>query len=606
MSSSLDYLSASGDWSDTTTGIGNELGTIAGAIRTASTSTEARFVDIAGRLETSIEMVTALTNTFDTLSNELKGENLRQATDDLSQVALRVSALAQSQGSKISEFNRLASLTAAIQNRIAQMGESVGGVAVLATNAKIAAAYIDHPDGDFMSFAREIDRTLRVAKVSLNQFAAELAGVGRLLHTAITSQSASEEHQKAAIQAIPVRVRRNIDAIAERRKRAAETAVAVARGSQRIGRRIGDAVAALQIGDVTRQRIEHVDYAIGLLAGIVAPPSVVHHAERDQWTALTEAQRESLTVFCCQLQSTQLIDMADKFDHEVQQILQSLHDLSSDASEILQLGTEAFGAAGKRGGTFLGDLEEEVGAVDRLLTSFREALCEADQVATSVSEATTRLAVHISTVRSLEADIHIMGLNMTLKCGRFGSAGRPLSIIAQELRSYATKIATEVNDVSSDLNQIIAIACDLSGHSGNGDGTDIASIAEIMASSLSRLGVAEQNLDNAWRTLEQDGDVLAGLLRETVSRTHVHEEIGRVLRRAAADLTAVAPNLGDNFEKASQVDHLCELMMNSYTMEAERNVLAAQAPGWSRKNNVRAGQAHDTGTAVAQLDDIFF
>ena len=34
-----------------------------------------------------------------------------------------------------------------------------------------------------------------------------------------------------------------------------------------------------------------------------------------------------------------------------------------------------------------------------------------------------------------------MGLNTTLKCGRLGDLGRPLSIIAQELRVYANQIA---------------------------------------------------------------------------------------------------------------------------------------------------------------------
>ena len=112
----------------------------------------------------------------------------------------------------------------------------------------------------------------------------------------------------------------------------------------------------------------------------------------------------ALAAACCQLQSEQLVDTADEFDREIRRILSSLEELAVDAREILRLGNDAFGASGQPQGTFLGVLEKDIGEVDELLDSFRQARREGDRGAASVSEAATSLVSHNSTVRSLEAE----------------------------------------------------------------------------------------------------------------------------------------------------------------------------------------------------------
>ena len=560
---------------------GKDLDRIAGAIKAASASTEARFLDIGTRLENSVETVTTLTRTFDTLSDELKSENLHRATRDLSQIATRVAALAQAQGTDVGVFTKLTELTAAIEGRVARMGKSVQGVSMLATNAKIAAAHIADASVDFAGFATEINRTLRLAQISLDQFAAELTGVSRQLQAAIARQSALDDYQTEAVRAIPLRLGRSVDAIDGRSKAAIKTASAVGEGTQRIGKRIGEAVMALQIGDITRQRIEHVEHALGLLVD-VPPPSA-----------------GALTGFCCRLQSAQLADTADEFDQEVQRILASLQALAGDAREIVRLGHDAFGAKGDRQGTFLGELGEEVGAVSTLLDSFRSARAEADQIAVSISTATTRLVTHISAVRSLEADIRIMGLNTSLKCDRLGAIGRPLAIIAQELRVYANEIAAEASDVMTDLDRLVASAGAMSGRIEDDRAAEMASIAEIMAQSLSRLTIAGQALAGALGTLEHDGNAVAASLQETAVRTSVHEEIGRALRSAAAELADVAPGpVSEPAPVGPEAERLIERIAASYTMERERTVLDRQVPGRSHQRR--------PDTATTDFDDILF
>lgn len=573
--------------------MGRDLDTVAKAIRAASISTDTRFLDIGRRLETSADILTALTRTFDTLSDEMKGDGLRLATQDLSQVARFVSALTP--GGEAGAFRTLTALVTAIAGRLARMDKSIKGVGMLATNAKIAAAVIGDTSAEFMNFATEIRRTLGLAQASLDQFAAELAGVGRHLQAAAADQSALDARQATAIRTVPQRLAHSIGTVVDRGGRAGAIAATVGQRAQDIAKRIGLAVMALQVGDITRQRMEHVDYALGLVAEMVAQAGPLQPDGAASDDVATTAG------FCCRLQAAQLDDTADELAQEIGQILTSLRDLARDARDILNLGHDAFGASGSQRGTFVGELEGEVAEVDALLQGYGAARRQADEVAASVSEATTRLASQIGTMRALEADIRIMGLNTSLRCGRLGAIGRPLSIIAQELRLYANEIAVEASGVMGELDQIAAIAASLSGQARDTGAADTAAMADIMTRSIARLGTAGQNLAAALQTLDRDGETVVDLLQETVDRAAAHGEMGQVLRQAAADLALLAPgpHMGD---VPARAEPLIAQMARSYTMARERQVLDRLAPG---KNQAPAAMPGPAATAD-DLEDIFF
>ncbi|MBB6253377.1 chemotaxis protein [Nitrospirillum iridis] len=568
---------------------------MAEAIRAASTSTDTRFLDIGHRLETSVDILTALTHTFDTLSDEMRGEALRLATQDLSQVAHFVSTLTQ--GDEAGSLRALAGLVTAIGSRLVRMDKSIKGVGMLATNAKIAAAVIGDTSAEFMNFATEIRRTLGLAQSSLDQFAADLAGVGHRLQAAAADQSALDVRQATAVRTVPQRLAHSIGTVIDRGRRAAAVAATVGQRSQDIAKRIGSAVMALQVGDITRQRMEHVDYALGLVAEMVRQSS---HPWSDDADDLASDGVAAAARFCCRLQAAQLDDTADELALEIGEILTSLRALAGDARDILDLGHDAFGASGSQQGTFVGELEGEVGEVDALLHGYGAARRQADEVSASVSEATARLVSQIGIMRALEADIRIMGLNTSLRCGRLGAIGRPLSIIAQELRVYANEIAVEASGVMDELEQIAAIAACLSGQARDTNAADTVTMADIMARSIDRLGAAGHNLATALQTLKRDGEMVVGLLRDTVDRAATHGKIGAVLRQAATDLASLAPGLQSG-AVPEQAEPLIALMGSSYTMARERQVLERFAPG----RNLAPVRGPGPGAESADLEDLF-
>ncbi|MFX8453401.1 hypothetical protein ABTL48_20620, partial [Acinetobacter baumannii] len=68
------------------------------------------------------------------------------------------------------------------------------------------------------------------------------------------------------------RLRQNLAAVAAHRRQAATAAMEIGRRSQAIAEGVGRTVVALQIGDITRQRLEHIDHAVAVLVRGLEPP----------------------------------------------------------------------------------------------------------------------------------------------------------------------------------------------------------------------------------------------------------------------------------------------------------------------------------------------
>jgi hypothetical protein len=577
---------------------------VTASIRSVSASMEARFLDMGDRLGAAVETIATLTQTFDRLAAELNGEALLDATMKLSQIMARFIALARVHDDGRAAFTHLAALTSRIQQRVGQIGKAVDGIGMLAINARIEAVNIGNADLDLAAFTTEISRTLQLAQGSLEQFTGELGGVGNHVRLAAASQLVLAQHQAEAIRSIPVRLTASIDAITDRGNRAVAAALAVAQKSRQVGQSISDAVMALQVGDTTRQRLEHVETALGIVTRILTPPDDAKPAEPKwtgpkwagpkwtgpkwtgpkpdapkwagpggDWSALSGPQRHALAALCGGLLSAQLLDAADEFDDKMREILSSIQALAAESEDILRLGATAAGAPDDRRGTFLNHVEAQVAEVGVLLEGLATARQQADGVAASVSEATTRLVSHTTTLTWLEEDIRIMGLNTSLKCGRLGTVGRPLMVIAQELRSYAARIAAEASAITTDLAALVEAAGSLSGGRQAESMADIADITAIMADSVAHLGTAGERLADALATLARDTEGVATKLRDTVARATTHEELSRIVRQAAADLgSTLADSLWEDDIVAPEADHMMALVMRLYTMERERIV----------------------------------
>jgi hypothetical protein len=571
------------------------------AIRAASALTETTFLRVGKTLEASIEILAELTESFDTLLTELKSEHLRQALQSLKQAAARVAELGRTQSGESVGFDRLQRLAEAITRRILKMHGSVKTVASLSISSKIVTTDIRASTIDFSTFADEIARTLDMTRSSLDSFAAELSPVHERVVAARATQLTFEKRADEAARSIPPRLLATVASINQQHKHAARASATVRGRSEGARQQICNAIVALQIGDITRQRLEHTDCALGLIGRLQETSVGVRQPEAVSDLELDAEERCAFHTTTCRLLSAQLLDAALAFERDVRQVITSLNGLAAEARTLRNLGSAAYGSSDRSHSTFIAELEAQVAEALQLLAGFGTAQAETSGVIESVSNATEGLCGHLAIVRSLEADIRIMSLNTTLKCSRAGHEGLALSLIARELRSYANDFAKEAGALMGEVATITEITGSLSRGSDAGVAPVVAEVMRVMQDSLATLRQERQTLGDALDILERDGDRVVALLVETVADLASHDEIGQALRQAATALAAMSVHQTFPLADLSpRVEQMLELVAGNYTMAIERRV---HDRALGRPDQAPAGPAT---VANAELEDILF
>jgi ABC-type transporter Mla subunit MlaD len=254
----------------------------------------------------------------------------------------------------------------------------------------------------------------------------------------------------------------------------------------------------------------------------------------------------------------------------------------------------------------MSDLEENVGQANDLLEAVRTTQGDAEAVVQSVLTASTSLAQHMSAIQSLEADIRLMGLNTTLKCGRLGTEGRSLTVIAQELRGCSNITAAEASAILENLEGMTGTAGRLTDQQRQDQMSEIVSISEMMANSIAKMGSVGKALADALAALSHDSESVVQLLDETVSKINVHHEIGEALRGAAARLSGISPAPNEMKEEVLAArDDMLGAFAKVYTMAREREIHAA-CFGNSAGIAAPATSSENAQAAEADLADIFF
>jgi hypothetical protein len=536
----------------------NQFTKAVSAIRSASALTESTFLRVGQTLEESVGILAELTSRFAVVLGDLEGEKLGLALQALSGVATQVRQLGQHQSEENAKFERMRCLTESIGVRIAHMKTSLKDVDSLAVNSRIAAAGIRAVGSDFTTFADEIGRTLALARTALDRFGAELHAVRKHVAAAQTSQRLFDQRQRNAASSITERLSATMKSIAQQHQRAANASLEVRLGGTRVRQRICDAILALQIGDITRQRLEHADTALNLVAGSPLPND--------------DEQRVSAAI-THRLQTAQLADAALNFDRDVRQVTVSLNSLAAEARALRNLGDAAYGVTNRGGGSFIAELEGQIAEALTMFEDFETARADIANVTATVSDATAGLCRHLRTVQSLEADIRIMGLNTTFRCARIGREGLALSVIAQELRGYANGFAKEAATLLGEVETVAGISGSLIGGTMGEQGVMTSEGTLAMRDSLATLRQMGQTLDAAMLELDRDSERVVALLNRTVADLAAQAEIGQVMRDAAGNLETASPP-GD-FNLAAlppRVEQMLASIELGYTMAGERAV----------------------------------
>lgn len=520
---------------------------------------EGKFLDLGVTLEKSVEVVGGLIGSLDQLTSLFNAETLDTATEKLSAAAAELSGLAGSRAGHRERCHGLAATSRVLGGHIASMQQALRYLRVFAVNIKVTAGTVPGAFVEFEEFAHEIYNAISAGRVQLDEFGRDLDSLGGLVGTALNHENDLDDRCAQVLPAVPLQLAADALTLAEHHKRVAAVAAevtAIARGLQG---KVAMALCGLQIGDTARQRVEHVETGLEIL-------------ERRRLAGEADARADALVLA---MLSAQLDDTVESFDREVDKIASSLTGVADDAHKLLQLRDAARGGGrgDKTGG--LARLEASLGEALSLVHEMSAAEAAALEVGRSAEATAVGLSQRINSIREIKASIHSMALNANLKCGRLGEVGRPLSVVAVELRQYADVLGDTAGQAEAILVGL-AGGFDTQGETGGG----AAAVGVLLETAAAPIREAESKVGAELAGMAAQGDAVIQVLGQAMSRLNFQAEVSGVLLAASDGLRPAEPVAVEDLDEAASAA-LTEVMAEigkHYTMVRERQIHAPYVP----------------------------
>lgn len=561
------------------------------AVDRLPSSCEPEFLRIGNDLVAAVGTLDRMQAQMQALRERLTGDALAQAREVLQSGTTTLAGLVGDDRGDKAALAALHDIIARALARIAPLTRVIGEIGVLAVNAKIQASQVTATGVDFSVFTREISRLRDLAGESVERCRQGLDRLATVIDAARRTVESFERQHCSSLAEVRQNLEQGLADLREQDKHTAKLVSVLNARSAEISSRLNAVVAALQINDITMQRAGHVREALDVLVDLAGG------GRRDE--AL--AGREHLVIAAaCRLQALQMSRAADDFATEVGRVISELRQLGTATGTLAAEAEDGLAAGGHAaGGSFIEAVERDCNRALSFLDAFHTADQEVRSTIAGVSAGVQGMARDVEAIRSVEVDMRIMGLNATLKCGRLGTEGRSLAVIAQELRSYGNRTGEDSRAVAALLTEIAALGTQLVA-TGTDQGEDgVGAIDGDMRRALGMLADLGGSLSATLDAVRQHGGAAAARLAGLVDGVRLHESVPTAMAAVARALEELADRLDPTGGAGNQfADEVKNLLQQNYTMESERIIHALFADGADANLNAPT-------SATASVEEFF-
>ncbi|MFC7050091.1 hypothetical protein [Emcibacter nanhaiensis] len=519
---------------------------------------EQDFSDMGARLADSARLLNEISATHANTAATLESEEFKRAISQLRGIRDKILEMIQPVADSHDYLGHLANMAAAISKPISNLCRTVKTIGIVAVNARISAASLNAGKEDFEVFTMGMTKLALSAADAVQALSTSYDEMSSSLAMARTANADLSARQSSSVNQILTRLNSHLEVLEEQNARAATKSVEYAQLLRQITSRIGAAVSALQIGDTTRQRIEHVEQALATLR--------TH--ENDSHDG---GGQEAIIAVVCSLQVEQLEDAVSEYDGRIADLIATLRALTSDASVLVRESDNSADSLLSSGGTALADLVDDLHRLHALFAEVRDTRAGLADVAEKVMRTFSVMTTHIDAVHKIEEDMRLVSLNTTIQCGRLGTEGRTLSVIAQELHGLTGETVTAASAIMEILADADGMIKETVAEEEGSEGLDLETVETEASSATEVLEAIVSRTHEAVTNVGRQAPHAIGLIEETVNSVILRQELSGNWRWAKGELEALSATNIEWAGTPAALNLLSELRAR-YTMDSERNV----------------------------------
>jgi hypothetical protein len=538
--------------STSTVTIGDRLGDALAQI-------EQRFLDGGTVLVAVLDVFSGLLVSLGGISDALREDEATEATEELRFTAELIAALPAQQQDMRERFVQIGDYGRVLSDEVLAMEDTLRYLRTFAVTAKITGAGI----ADFAGFAEEIVERIQFASQEVKSFGERITALQDLIDHTRTGNDGIARHDRA-IPAIVEDLGRNASAIQTQRSSLADLAAKVTGLAMKVQGRLAGTLSSLQIGDVTRQRLEHCQTAFEIADTHLATP-------RGSSLSADDKERVILLVTC--LVRDQLVAMSEEFRAECETIVRNIGAFSNDVTVLMDLQNSMLPAADDTARrSAMGQVRESLETARSLVGAIEQSASEAQQLSASVGGMVKDLVESVETIQIVRTDIQYMALNTNLRCSKLGEESRAINVVTNELRAFSARLDDVTDRALAHLRLLNEQAAGLSrteaSREGNGE-PDLVARIEIALAHVTQAGDA---LDAKLDDLQQKGQEIALKVAKATAGLDFHRDLTAILDDCislASDAVRMEPTR-DGLEHV--LSGIGAEIFRTYTMKSERDI----------------------------------
>lgn len=541
---------------------------IAAALGGPRENIESAFLQVGSRLAQCMGILGRISSVFEALPRDFESSELLEASTGLEALGHEAQRMAASFAEERQTMASLLEAVGAARWPIEDLQRTVKMIGIVAVNARVVAAgVVDEMDGVEV-FTTDIAALSNEAAAAVNAFSSLYQRLVGDVQRADAQRAHFEAAHHDTLTGLAQRIGGQLGRVGQTRQEAAAGSARTSQMSRQIAERVSAAVSALQVGDNTRQRVEHVEAALGLLDELMRGGT---RPELGEDFALDETARPALADAVCRLQSAQLEATVDSFEREVAVAERAFRELAADTADIAVQSRRLYGNQAGGKDAPLAALSAEVRLASALLRDCEAERKKLDLVAAEVGTTVRSLLDHVEAVQAIEANMRLLSLNATVKCSQLGNRGRALNVIAQQLRELTGETVSSAEAAVGSLDRAADLARAVAAVADADTANQVGRLETEARRAVELLETVEHRLKSALSALDDDAPQAARLLEQAALAFKDQAKIASAMADIGARLFAFLGADAGPLDDPAVATVLARLR-KFYTMESERQL----------------------------------
>ena len=532
---------------------------LATELESVASGLDQRFVDAGRSLERAYDTVGNLIGSLESVTNALDRDAADRAVATMQANADQLASLPARQRTRQHSLDILQQASGTVQTEIGRVDRTLDLLKICGQYLKVAAAGAH----GFAEFADAMVAELDVSEREIHEISKEVGQLASTVPCVVEVNRVLASECARLCPHVPDKLAADAIGLQQNQIEAARRAETIATIARDIRSKLSAAHGALQIGDITRQRLEHVSQACSLLG------TAVDELDR----AGDRAAASALEGQVMAMLAAQVADAAADLQKESRLLGGNFRAIATQVATMVAP-HESSGVERTSDGAFLQLLEQSVADVDAVTAQLRDADMRSTQLGSEASATVRRLGDRLTTIHRVTSGVRIMAWNSDLRSFRMGREGDGLARIATEIRCAVNTLEAVSASIASAFEQL-SDAADAIGSPPDGDEATAGSLPEALAVIRAGALLTRQGMSG----LDRDAGAIHDIVAAMTSTLDCETAFAEPLARINAKLDALAMPLVEASQSVSATgEQLFHAINALYTMARERQVHARFSP----------------------------